>query len=176
MAPNHPRPRFSGHGGSVIVRRSVPQDQDAVWEILEPVIRAGETYALARDLTRDDALSYWYDPGKRTFVAEEDGRVVGTYYLRANQAGGGDHVCNCGYVTRHDVRGRGVARQMCRHSLSEAAGAGFRAMQYNCVVSTNTGAIRLWKDLGFEIVGTLPGAFHHPTLGDVDAYVMYRRL
>jgi ribosomal protein S18 acetylase RimI-like enzyme len=101
---------------------------------------------------------------------------VGTYYLRANQAGGGDHVCNCGYVTSNASRRRGVARLMCQHSLAEASRIGFRAMQFNCVVSTNEGAVKLWKSLGFDIVGTLPGAFRHPTTGAVDAYVMFRTL
>lgn len=160
----------------MIIRGCGPQDEDGIWEILGPVIRAGETYALPRDMTREAALAYWLAPGNQTFVAEDDGEIVGTYYMRANQAGGGDHVCNCGYVTSENMRGRGIARRMGEHSLAQARKSGFRAMQFNCVVSTNDGAVRLWQRLGFEIVGTLTGAFHHPSLGDVDAYVMYRTL
>lgn len=158
------------------IRPATPADQDAIWRILEPVIRGGETYALLRDMSRADALAYWTAPEKHCFVAETDGRVLGTYYLRANQAGPGDHVCNCGYVTDEAARGKGIARRMCEHSFGIARGLGFRAMQFNSVVSTNEGAVALWQRLGFEIVGTLPGAFRHPTEGDVDAYVMYRKL
>lgn len=158
------------------IRRAEQSDADGIWAILKPVIRGGETYALPRDMARADALAYWMAPEKRTFVAEEGGEILGTYYLRANQAGGGDHVCNCGYVTGEEARGRGVGRAMCEHSLAEAARAGFRAMQFNSVVSTNEGAVRLWETLGFEIVGTLPRAFRHPVEGEVDVYVMYRAL
>ncbi len=163
-------------GGAVSVRAAEAADADAIWRILEPVLRAGETYALPRDMSRADALAYWMGADKRTFVAAAGGAVLGTYYLRANQQGGGDHVANCGYVTDAEARARGVARAMAEHSLEAARAAGFRAMQYNCVVATNDGAIRLWQRLGFEIVGTLPGAFRHPHAGEVDAYVMYRRL
>ena len=161
---------------SLIIRLATSHDADAIWAMLEPVIRAGDTYALPSDMTKDAAIGYWLGPDKTSFVVEDDGVAVGTYYLRANQSGGGDHVCNCGYVTGEKARRRGVARLMCEHSLREAPKHGFRAMQFNCVVSTNHTAVRLWKTLGFEIVGTLPGAFRHPTEGDVDAYVMFRIL
>lgn len=151
-------------------------DADAIWRILEPVIRAGETYALARTLTRAEALAYWTGPDREAFVAETVRSVIGTYYLKANQAGGGSHVANCGYVTAHDEAGKGVARAMCEHSLAAARERGFRAMQFNLVVSTNARAVRLWQSLGFETVGRLPCAFQHPHHGDVDALVMYRLL
>ena len=152
------------------------RDGDAIWAILEPVIRAGDTYSLPRQMRRDEALAYWFADGHEVFVAEEDGRVIGTYFLRANQAGGGSHVANCGYVTAADATGRGVARAMCRHSLEHAKSQGFRAMQFNFVVSRNERAVRLWKSLGFEIVGRLPEAFLHPSGDYTDAYVMYRFL
>ena len=158
------------------VRPSVDADHEAVWQILEPVLRAGETYALPSSWSRLEALAYWYDAAHAVFVAQEGQEVVGTYYLQANQRGGGSHVANCGYVTRPSATGRGVARAMCAHSLQEAALRGFRAMQFNFVVSTNERAVALWKAFGFEVVGTLPEAFEHPRLGFVDAYVMYRRL
>lgn len=152
-------------------------DDDALWRILEPVIRAGETYTLDRDTSRADALAYWCAPAHAVFVAEDAGGTpVGTYYLRVNQRGGGAHVANCGYVTAPEAGGRGVARAMAAHSLEEARRRGFRAMQFNFVVSTNTRAVRLWESLGFETVGRLPGAFAHPSLGEVDALVMFRRL
>jgi ribosomal protein S18 acetylase RimI-like enzyme len=113
---------------------------------------------------------------RETFVAEEDGEIVGTYYIRANQAGGGRHICNCGYMTSAAATGRGVARAMCGHSLDYARERGFRGMQFNFVVDTNTRAVALWQSLGFEIVGRLPKAFHHPKLGFVDALVMFRPL
>ncbi|MEI9985138.1 MAG: GNAT family N-acetyltransferase [Aliidongia sp.] len=147
-----------------------------LWRILEPVIRAGETYALPRDLGREAALAYWAGPDRASFVAEADGRVLGTYYLRANQLGGGGHVANCGYMTAAEATGRGIARAMCAHSLVEAQARGFRAMQFNLVVGTNQRAVRLWQALGFAIVGTLPGAFQHPTQGEVDALVMFKTL
>jgi ribosomal protein S18 acetylase RimI-like enzyme len=158
------------------IRTFSPRDSDVIWSILEPVIRAGETYTLPRELSREDALAYWLSDGHEVFVAEEDGAVLGTYYLRANQRGGGSDVANCGYVTASTVVGRGVARAMCEHSLERARRRGFRAMQFNFVVSSNERAVRLWKSFDFAIVGRLPGAFLHPRLGYVDAYVMYREL
>jgi ribosomal protein S18 acetylase RimI-like enzyme len=158
------------------IRPACGADADAIWEILEPTLRAGETYALPCDLSRDQALDYWFAPAHEAFVAEEGGQIVGTYYLRANQQGGGSHVGNCGYMTDGRATGRGVAGAMCAHSLERARERGFRAMQFNLVVSTNERAVRLWQRHGFEIAGRLPGAFRHPMRGFVDAYVMYRVL
>ncbi|HEX4595019.1 MAG TPA: N-acetyltransferase [Bryobacteraceae bacterium] len=160
----------------ITVRPAATGDADAIWEILEPTVRGGETYTLPHDMTREQALAYWQSPGHEVFVAEEDGKVVGTYYLHANQKGGGAHVANCGYMTATHASGRGVARAMCAHSLEHAKTRGFRAMQFNFVVSNNQRAVRLWQSFGFEIVGRLPGAFLHPTAGYVDALVMYRCL
>jgi ribosomal protein S18 acetylase RimI-like enzyme len=158
------------------IRLAQDSDGNALWSILEPVLRAGETYALPRDWSRDEALAFWFLAGHEVFVAEEEGGVVGTYYLHANQRGGGAHVANCGYVTAASAAGRGVATAMCRHSLERAAQRGFRAMQFNLVLSSNTRAVELWQRLGFAIVGTIPAAFDHPNLGFVDAFVMYRGL
>ncbi|NJB99582.1 ribosomal protein S18 acetylase RimI-like enzyme [Sphingomonas trueperi] len=159
-----------------MIRPAVRQDGAAIWAILEPVIRAGETYALDRDMSRDDALAYWLGPDRASFVAEGEGRVLGTYYLRANQAGGGAHVANCGYATHPEARGRGIARAMAEHSFTEARARGFRAMQFNFVVSSNAPAVRLWHALGFATVGRVPEAFEHPAQGLVDALVLYRPL
>jgi len=162
--------------GKFAIRAAAKADEGAIWKFLEPVIRAGETYTLRRDLAREDALAFWFAARHEVFVAEDGGEIVGTYFLRANQEGGGAHVANCGYVTAPWAGGRGVARAMCAHSLERARARGFRAMQFNFVVSANERAVRLWQSLGFEIVGRLPGAFEHPEHGFVDALVMYRNL
>jgi ribosomal protein S18 acetylase RimI-like enzyme len=161
---------------TVLIRSARPDDRDAIWRMLKPTVRGGETYALPRDMSEADAIAYWTGPDRETFVAEEGGRPVGTYYLRANQLGGGAHVANCGYVTASEATGRGVARHMCEHSLQRARDRGFTAMQFNFVVSTNERAIRLWQSLGFAVVGRLPLAFAHPRLGLTDALVMFRAL
>ena len=160
----------------MLMRSARRHDDEAIWQILESMLRAGESYTLPRDMSREDALAYWFSPGHEVFVAEEDGSTLGTYFLCANQSGGGAHVANCGYVTAKQAMGRGVARAMCLHSLEVARQRGFRAMQFNFVVSTNERAVRLWEALGFAVVGRLPGAFLHPAHGYVDALVMYRAL
>jgi L-amino acid N-acyltransferase YncA len=159
----------------MLIRPAREEDAEAIWSIIAPTIRAGETYAL-EDMSRAEALAYWMGSDRHSFVAEEQGEVLGTYYFRANQAGGGKHVANCGYMTAAQAGGRGLARAMCEHSLEEARRRGFRAMQFNFVVSSNERAVRLWQSLGFEIVGRLPLAFDHPGLGAVDALVMFRSL
>ncbi|MDK3071480.1 GNAT family N-acetyltransferase [Sedimentitalea sp. JM2-8] len=144
--------------------------------MLRPVFRAGDTYAIDPDIGREDALAYWCGADHGTFLAGEDGTPLGSYYLKTNQPGGGAHVCNCGFVTAPAARGKGVARAMLDHALTTARAAGFRAMQFNFVVATNTRAIDTWTRAGFATVGRLPGAFRHPQKGYVDALVMYRRL
>ena len=160
----------------MLIRVAEPRDAPAIAAVIMPVIREGATYALEPELSQADALAYWMGPDKETFVAEDKGVVLGTYYMRPNQAGGGRHVCNCGYMTDAAATGRGVARRMGEHSLAHARARGFRAMQFNFVVSTNEQAVRLWRSLGFEIVGRLPGAFREPAGAYVDALVMYRTL
>jgi L-amino acid N-acyltransferase YncA len=160
----------------VLIRPATDGDADAIWAIMEPIIRAGETYTLPRDMDKQAALAYWRSPEREVFVADDRGEIVGTYCLQANQRGGGAHVANCGYMTAASATGRGVARAMCAHSLDRARERGFRAMQFNFVISTNDRAARLWQSFGFEIVGRLPGAFQHPTRGYVDACIMYRTL
>lgn len=161
---------------TLTIRPAAADDAPAIARIIVPTIREGTTYALDREMSEADALRFWMGADKQTFVAEEAGEVLGTYFIRANQGGGGRHVCNCGYMTSATATGRGVARSMCRHSLAHAKAQGYRAMQFNFVVSTNERAVRLWQSLGFEIVGVLPEAFQHPVHGYVDAFVMYRDL
>lgn len=159
------------------IRKFAQADWPAAWQIIEPILRAGDTYSFAADISESAAQQAWVELPAATFVAvDESGQMLGTYYLKANQPGQGAHVCNCGYMVGKAARAKGVASAMCEHSQLEARRLGFRAMQYNLVVSTNTGAVRLWQQHGFAIVGTLPGAFLHPTAGYVDAYVMFKAL
>lgn len=158
------------------IRLATPEDGDALWRIIEPTVRAGATWALPRDWTRDAALAYWLAPTLEPWVAEREGEVVGTYFLRPAQLGPGGHVANAGYMVLPSAWGGGVASAMCLHSLARARERGFRAMQFNFVVSTNDRAVELWKRLGFATIGRSPGAFEHPTLGFVDALMMHRAI
>ena len=159
------------------IRPATDADRDAIWNIFHEVVAAGDTYALDPNISREDALAYWCAPGTHTYVAEQSAvGIAGTYILRPNQSGGGSHVANAGFMVSASTRGQGLGRAMAEHCLSEARRLGFRAIQFNYVISTNTAAIRLWQDLGFEIVGTLPDAFRHPEKGYVSVYVMYRSL
>jgi L-amino acid N-acyltransferase YncA len=158
------------------IRSAADSDGDAIWNIFHEVVVAGDTYAFDPGMSREEALVYWFGAATHTYIAENDRRVVGTYILRANQPGPGSHVANVAYMVAKDARGSGVGRKMAEHSLSEARRLGFRAMQFNFVVSTNASAIHLWKQLGFKIVGTLSAAFRHPEAGYVDVYVMFRSL
>ncbi|WP_232630740.1 GNAT family N-acetyltransferase [Methylobacterium sp. Leaf118] len=158
------------------IRPATPADRDAIWAILEPILRAGAVFALPRDGTAEQALAAWFAPDHRVFVAAGEGRVLGSYYLRANQRGAGDHVANGSYATHPEAQGRGVARAMGLHSFEAARAAGFSAMQFNLVVATNTRAVALWTSLGLVAVGRLPGVFRHPVHGPVDAWVMHRFL
>ena len=160
----------------VEIREATAADQDAIWDIFREVVAAGDTYAFDPGMSRHDALGYWFQADTRTYVAKSRGRILGTYILRPNQSGGGSHVANAAFMVAPDARGQGIGREIAEHCLSEARLLGFRAMQFNFVVSTNDSAVRLWQKLGFKIVGTLPSAFHHPEIGYVDVYVMYRSL
>ena len=160
----------------ITVRPARAGDEDAIWAIMAPIVRAGDTYALEPDITREDALAYWFAPGNSVLVAVLDDTVVGTAVLRANARGPGDHVANAAYMTARGQTGRGVAAALCRDSLDRARERGFTAMQFNFVVATNTRAVALWWRMGFRIVGTLPGAFRHPEHGHVDVHIMWRDL
>jgi L-amino acid N-acyltransferase YncA len=158
------------------IRPANDSDHEAIWEIFQQVIAAGETYPLDPDTSREDALAYWFQRRAYVYVAENGGQIVGSYSLHANQAGGGAHVANAGFIVDRSARGEGIGRAMGEHCLAEARQLGFLALQFNFVISTNESAVRLWRELGMKIVGTLPGAFRHPTKGLVDVYVMYREL
>lgn len=158
------------------IRQATAADSDAIWDIFRSVVATGDTYAFDPDISRDDALAYWLQASNWRYVAEREGSIVGTYILKANQPGLGSHVANAAFMVSPQARGLGVGRAMGEHSLNEARRLGFRAMQFNFVVSTNESAVGLWQQLGFKIVGTLPGAFRHTEKRFVDAYVMFRSL
>ncbi|QYX58199.1 GNAT family N-acetyltransferase [Roseovarius sp. SCSIO 43702] len=165
-----------GDHDELTIRPAREGDFEALWPILRDVIRAGETYAIDPHLSQDRIRAFWMETPRATYVAERAGEILGTYYIKTNAQGGGAHVCNCGYMTSAAARGRGVARAMCRHSQDEARRLGYLAMQFNCVVETNAGAIRLWESEGFETVGRLPDTFQHPEQGFVSARVMFKWL
>jgi len=158
------------------IREIAPAEFDLAWPVFREVIAGRDTYSYPPDLSLEEARAMWTTPPTRCFVAELDGKVAGVYMLRPNQPGLGDHVANAGYMVAAHARGRGVASAMCEHSLEQARAAGFTAMQYNYVVSSNERAVRLWQHHGFAIVGRLPGAFRHARLGPTDVFVMYRML
>lgn len=158
------------------IKEASAQDFDLIWPIFYEVAKAGETYAFRTDTSKEEALNIWVKTPRKTYIALDDGEVIGTYYLKTNHAGPGDHVCNCGYMVAASASGKGVATAMCEHSQAMAKELGYKAMQFNFVASTNIGAVRLWQKLGYDIVGRLPKAFNHPAKGFVDALVMYKWL
>jgi GNAT superfamily N-acetyltransferase len=161
----------------ITVRPFEEQDWPAVWGIIEPVFRAGETYAFSPEISEEEAYHAWVELPAITYVAvDKNNATQGTYFLKQNQPGLGSHVCNCGYIVAEAARGQGIASLMCEHSQEEALSHGFRAMQFNLVVSTNKGAVRLWEKHSFKIIGTLPKAFNHAQYGLVDAHIMYKQL
>ncbi len=160
----------------MIIRLAEQQDADAIWMLLQPVFAAGDTYAIDPAISRDDALAYWMDQPAACYVVQTDAGIVGTYYIKTNQQGGGAHVCNCGYIVGADARGQGVAAALCRASQTQARDLGYRAMQFNFVLDSNQGALHLWQKLGFDIVGTIPKAFDHPQLGLIASHVMFKWL
>ncbi len=151
-------------------------DRDAIWTIFNEVVAAGDTYPIDPKISREDAFAYWFQTGGHAFVAERDQEIAGIYTLHPNQSGGGGHVANAAFMVPASARGQGIGRAMGEHCLKEARRLGFRAMQFNFVVSTNESAVKLWQDLGMKIVATLPGAFRHPQEGYVDVYVMFQSL
>jgi L-amino acid N-acyltransferase YncA len=167
---NHNRPQM------ISIRQANDADFENIWPIFHEIVSAGETYTYPRDTSKEEGFHLWMSLPKQTFVAEEDGEILGTYFIKTNQSGGGDHVCNCGYMVSSKARGRGLASLMCAHSQNIAKELGYLAMQFNFVISTNEGAVRLWTQLGFDTVGRLPKAFRHPVHGLVDALVMVKWL
>lgn len=161
-----------------MVEIKLAQDEqfDQIWSIIHDVLKTGDTYPFAAETTKAEAFQLWMKHPKATYVAYTSDEIVGTYYIKPNQPGFGSHVCNAGYMVASKARGQGIGRAICKHSLDQARQLGFKAMQYNLVVCTNRGAIKLWQDLGFKIIGTLPKAFNHREKGFVDSLVMYQWL
>ena len=162
--------------GAVTIREATGSDFPGIWPIFREVVAVGDTYAIAPDTSYEDAFLIWMALPARTYVALAGGEILGTYFLKTNHDGPGDHVGNCGYMVASRARGRGVARAMCEHSQAMARALGYQALQFNLVVETNEGAVRLWERLGFAIVGTVPRAFRHPAHGYVGAHVMFKWL
>lgn len=158
------------------IRPATAADWPAVWELFRAVCAAGDAYAYDEATSEDTACKLWFEPPSVGYVAVENGQVLGTYFLRPNQPGRGSHVANGGYMVTEAARGRGLASAMCAHSIETAKQLGYRAMQFNFVVSTNEAAVRTWRKHGFEVAATLPGAFRHATRGFVDVFVMFRTL
>lgn len=158
------------------IREITEDDIEKIWPIFHEIVSVGESYPYPRDTSKEEAVKLWLHHPRKTYVIEDGGQVGGTYYIKTNQPGSGSHVCNCGYMVSSKTRGKGFATAMCEHSQEIARELGYKAMQFNLVASSNEGAVRLWKKLGFDIVGQLPMAFEHPTIGYVDAFVMYKWL
>ena len=158
------------------IREATESDFDSIWPIIFEIVSAGETYAYDPKSTKDEAYDFWMKSPRATFVAESGDKIFGTYFIKTNHAGPGSHVCNCGYMVSGDARGMGLATKMCEHSQGIARKMGYKAMQFNLVIETNQGAVRLWNNLGFDTVGTVPKAFNHPKHGYVGAHVMFKWL
>lgn len=158
------------------IRRANDADKDSVWEIIKAVIKGGDTYVFDPATPREEMIEYWFSSEKNVYVADEDGEILGTFWIKANQPGLGDHVANAAYMVSPKAHGRGIGRTLGEYSIKEAARLGFLAMQFNFVVSSNTAAVSLWQSLGFKIIGTAPNAIRHTKLGPTDAYIMYRKL
>ena len=158
------------------IREAADADFDSIWQIFKVIVREGDTYAYPMNTSKEQAYGIWVTAPRKTFVIEENDEILGTYFIKTNQSGPGDHVCNCGYMVSTNARGRGLASAMCEHSQAVAIELGYKAMQFNFVASTNDVAVKLWKKFGFDSVGCLPRAFNHPSQGYVNALVMYKWL
>jgi L-amino acid N-acyltransferase YncA len=160
----------------MIIRQASQSDHDAIWDIFSSVIKTGDTYVFSPCTSREDLDIHWLAPYMTTFVAEDEGKVKGTYIIKSNQIDLGNHIANCSYMVHPEAQGKGIGKLMCDHSVGFARQNGYRGIQFNIVVSTNTSATELWKKCGFRIIGTTPGGFRHATLGYVDTYIMFREL
>ena len=158
------------------IREVIDGDFDDIWPIFHAIVNKGDTYAYPHDTNKEQAQKLWLEVPLVTYVVEKSGVILGTYFIKTNQAGAGEHVCNCGYMVAPFSKGRGLGMLMCQHSQQQALELGYKAMQFNFVAASNTGALKLWHKLGFATVGCLPNAFLHPQLGYIDAMVMYRWL
>jgi L-amino acid N-acyltransferase YncA len=158
------------------IRKATIQDQDAIWNILQPIIKKGAAFAYHPLTTKEEMIAYWCDAKKHTYVALVDDSIAGTFFIQDNQPGLGSHIANAGYAVSERYGAKGLGRFMGVYSLEEAKRLGYTAMQFNLVVKSNEKAVNLWKELQFEVIGEIPDAFHHSTQGPTNAFIMYRRL
>ncbi|MEI6829926.1 MAG: GNAT family N-acetyltransferase [Synechococcaceae cyanobacterium ELA445] len=161
---------------SIEIRPLGPHHWPGAWSVLEPIFRAGATFPHDPAISEAEARRVWLEEPQAAYVALDGAQVVGTYYLKPNAPTLGAHVANGGYGVAEAARGRGIGSLLCRHSQQEAQRLGFRALQFNLVVSTNEAGLHCWHANGFHIIGTLPGAFRHQLLGPVDAHVLFKQL
>jgi GNAT superfamily N-acetyltransferase len=160
----------------MLIRRAAESDYEQIWKIFSEVIKAGDTYVFDPATSKSEMQELWFADNMATFVAEVNGELVGTYMIKPNQIGLGNHIANCGYMVSSSARGQGIGKQMCEHSIDFARRNGYIGIQFNIVVSTNTRAVELWKKNGFQIIGTTPKGFRHAALGFVDTFIMYKEL
>ncbi len=160
----------------MIIRKATIEDYDAIWNIFQAVIKTGDTYPFSPTTSKESLHQHWFADSMSSYVADQDGKIIATYIIKPNQTGLGSHIANCSYMVCPDARGKGVGRLICEHSITEAQQLGYKAMQFNLVVSTNHAAVALWQKCGFKIIGTIPEGFKHQSLGYVDAHIMYRKL
>lgn len=158
------------------IRKASEFDYDSIWSIFAEVIQSGDTYVFDPDTSKTELAKHWFMDYMTTFVAEEDGMVLGTYIIKPNQIGLGNHIANCSYMVSSKARGKGVGKLLCEHSISYAKEQRYLGIQFNMVISTNTAAVALWKKYGFQIIGTTPKGFRHASLGYVDTYIMFKSL
>ncbi len=158
------------------IRKAIDDDKPAIWQIVKAVIAGGDTYVFAPDASEDEMMAFWFTPDKHNYVAELDGEIVATFWLRPNNPGLGKHVGNAAYMVSPNAHGKGIGKQIGLWSLDEARRLGFTAMQFNFVVKSNIYAVKLWQDIGFEIIGEIPDAMIHTKNCPTNAYIMYRTL
>ena len=158
------------------IKEATEADAPQVWEIIKAVITTGDSYVFAPDSSREKMLDYWFSEDKQTYVALLENKIVGTFFLKANQPDLGSHIANAGYMVAPKAQGKRIGRQMAEFSIEEAKRLGYCAMQFNFVVKTNEAAVKLWLSLGFEIIGEIPEAFNHIENGLTNALIMYRKL
>ncbi len=158
------------------IRKAIQADKEEIWKILKEVISKGDSFAFNPNTSKEKMMAYWMESEKHTYVAILDNTVVGSFFIKANQPGLGSHIANAGYVTSPLASGKGIGKAMGQFSLKEAKRLGYKAMQFNIEVKSNERAVRLWQSLGFKIIGEIPEAFNHQTLGMTNAYIMYQKL
>ncbi len=161
---------------SIVISRAREEDFDQIWPIFHQVVKTGDTYVYRPNITKDEAKKAWMPPTNYCYIAKCDNRIVGTYIIKANQPDLGSHIANASFMVDPNLHGKGIGKRLAKHALSEAKKLGFQAMQFNIVISTNVGAIKLWENFGFHIIGTIPKAFQHQEQGFVDAHIMYKEL